>query len=151
MELRRSLPRDAKEIAALEEEIFSDAWSERDISDLISTEGSMCYTAQEDGHVIGYVLGRIIAPEGEIYRIATAPAKRRRGIGYRMLSYAYKTELGHGLECLFLEVREQNAPARALYASFGFVEAGIRKNYYKNPSDNAIIMLLTSRDFDERR
>ena len=151
MELHRSLPRDAKGIAALEAEIFSDAWSERDISDLISTEGSMCYTAEEDGRVIGYVLGRLIAPEGEIYRIATAKDKRRRGIGYRMLSYAYKTELGHGLESLFLEVREQNAPARALYRSFGFVEAGVRKNYYKNPTDNAIIMLLTSRDFDERR
>lgn len=144
MELRRSSPKDARHIAALEAEIFSDPWCERDIADLISTEGSMCYTATDGDEVIAYILGRLVAPEGEIYRLATAPQHRRRGIGYRMLSYAYKTELGRGLESLFLEVRERNLPARALYSSFGFKEAGFRRNYYKNPTDNAVIMLLSS-------
>ena len=82
-----------------------------------------------------------IAPEGEIYRVAVDEAYRRRGVAYRLLDYAVKTSRGRGLESLFLEVREQNIPAKNLYKSYGFREVGIRKNYYKNPSDNAVIML----------
>ena len=141
MEISRSVPADAPAIAAAEELIFSDPWSERAITDLISTEGAMCYTAKDGDRVIAYVLGRVIAPEGEIYRIATLPEYRKRGIAYRLLDYAYKTEKGHGLEVLFLEVRTQNIAARALYRAYGFEEVGVRKNYYKDPVDDAIIML----------
>jgi ribosomal-protein-alanine N-acetyltransferase len=141
MDFRRAIPADATGIAALEEKIFSDAWSYRDIQDLICTEGGMCFTAIEDGKVIAYVIGRLIAPEGEIYRVAVAPHKRQRGIGYRLLDYAVKTSKGQGLERLFLEVRSRNIPARKLYTAYGFKEIGIRKNYYKNPQDDAIIML----------
>ena len=141
MEIRRSVPADAPAIAAAEELIFSDPWSERAITDLISTEGAMCYTAKDGDRVIAYVLGRVIAPEGEIYRIATLPEYRKRGIAYRLLDYAYKTEKGHGLEVLFLEVRTQNIAARALYRAYGFEEVGVRKNYYKDPVDDAIIMI----------
>ena len=79
MDFRRSIPADATGIAALEEEIFSDAWSYRDIQDLICTEGGMCFSAIEGDEVIAYVIGRLIAPEGEIYRIAVRPDKRGRG------------------------------------------------------------------------
>lgn len=144
MEIRRSTPKDAKEITEAENRIFPDAWSERDITFTICSEGSMCYTALDEGRVIAYILGRKISPEGEIYRIATLPEKRNRGVAYRLLSYAMKTERGHGVESVFLEVREKNIPARNLYKSFGFREIGIRKNYYKNPDDNAVIMLYGS-------
>ena len=141
MDFRRSIPADATGIAALEEEIFSDAWSYRDIQDLICTEGGMCFTAIEDGKVIAYVIGRLIVPEGEIYRVAVAPHKRQRGIGYRLLDYAVKTSKGQGLERLFLEVRSKNIPAIRLYTAYGFKEIGTRKNYYKDPQDDAIVML----------
>ena len=141
MEIRKSVPADSAEIAAAESLIFSDPWSERDINDTISTTGGMCYSVISDGKLVGYILGRIIAPEGEIYRIAVLPSHRRRGIAYRLLDYAVKCERGNGLESLFLEVREQNTPARKLYSSYGFREIGIRKNYYRNPDDNAVIML----------
>ncbi|MBE6645082.1 MAG: ribosomal-protein-alanine N-acetyltransferase [Ruminococcaceae bacterium] len=142
MEIRRALPQDAKEIAAAEKLIFPDPWCEEDIISTISTEGSMCYTALDNGSVAAYIIGRQITPEGEIYRIATLPDKRRRGIAYRLLDYTVKCERGRGLESLFLEVREKNTPARNLYSSYGFKEIGLRKNYYKNPDDNAIVMLL---------
>ena len=141
MEFRRSIPADATGIARLEEEIFSDAWSYRDIQNLICTEGAMCFTASDGGEVIAYVLGRLIAPEGEIYRVAVAPAKRQRGIGYRLLDYSVKTSKGQGLERLFLEVRSRNIPAIRLYTAYGFKQIAVRKNYYKNPQDDALIML----------
>ncbi len=141
MEIRKSIPADASAIAAAEELIFPDPWSEKDITGTISTRGAMCYSAISDGALVGYILGRVIAPEGEIYRIAVLPSHRRRGIAYRLLDYAIKCERGCGLESLFLEVREKNAPARRLYSSYGFREIGIRKNYYRNPDDNAVLML----------
>ena len=141
MEFRRSIPADASGIADLEDKIFSDPWSYRDVQDLICTEGGMCFTAIDNGEVIAYVIGRLIAPEGEIYRIAVAPHKRQRGIGYRLLDYAVKTSKGQGLERLFLEVRSKNVPAIRLYTAYGFKEIGVRKKYYKNPDDDAIIML----------
>ncbi len=145
MEFRRSVPCDAVGIAALEKEVFPDPWCERDVTDLIVTEGGMCFTALEGDKVIAYVIGRLIAPEGEIYRVAVDPNHRQRGIAYRLLDYAVKTSRGKGLETLFLEVRSQNTPARKLYTAYGFQEVGIRKNYYKNPTDDAIIMLKVSR------
>ena len=146
MEFRRSVPQDATGIAKLEDEIFNDAWSYRDVQDLICTEGSMCFTAIVDGEVIAYVIGRLIAPEGEIYRVAVTPRKRQRGIGYRLLDYAVKTSKGQGLERLFLEVRSRNLPAVKLYTAYGFKQIAVRKNYYKNPQDDALIMLKAHSD-----
>lgn len=144
MIIRRSLPSDSLAIALLEKEIFSDAWNEKDIASLISTSGAMCYTALgDDGILYAYVLGRTIAPEGEIYRVATAPERRGRGIAYRLMTYAIKTEKGNGLETLFLEVRSKNTPAIKLYNSLSFKKISERKNYYKDPVDDALIMMLS--------
>lgn len=145
MIIRRSLPSDTSAIAELEKEIFSDPWSEKDISSAISVSGAMCYTALgDDGTLYAYVLGRTIAPEGEIYRVATAPERRGRGIAFRLMTYAIKTEKGNGLENLFLEVRSKNLAAIKLYSALSFKEIGIRKNYYKDPPDDAIVMMRSS-------
>lgn len=144
MEFRRATALDAPQIARIEELVFPDPWSERDITDLISTEGAMCFVATDGGRVAAYVTGRLIAPEGEIYRVAVLPEYRRRGIGYRLLDYSMKTSRGRGLETTFLEVRSQNVAARALYMAYGFRQIGVRKNYYKNPTDDAIVMLRAS-------
>ena len=135
------IPDDAPRVAELEAEIFPDAWGEKDIFSYICGAGSMCYSAVSDGKIAAYIIGRVIAPEGEIYRIATAEGFRRRGIAYRLLDYAIKCEKGRGLECLFLEVRSRNVAARNLYRAHGFKIVGERKNYYSNPTDDAVIML----------
>ena len=140
MEIRRARPEDASEITALEELIFSDPWSERSVRDCIGGAG-MCFVARDESGVIAYMIGSLIAPEGEIYRIAVKEEKRKRGIGYRLLDFAVKTERGRGLETLFLEVRSQNTAARNLYRAYGFEEISVRKNYYRNPTDDAVIML----------
>ena len=145
MEFRRSTPSDVTEIARAEASIFPDPWSERDISDTIMHEGAMCFSAIKDGRLVAYVLGRIIPPEGEIYRVAVLPEYRQRGIGYRLLDFAAKTSRGDGLEVLFLEVRSSNLPAIALYRAYGFKKIGMRKNYYKNPTDDAIVMLKANK------
>ena len=144
MEIRRARPDDAPAIAEIEELSFSDPWDRKDIFSYICSDTGMCFVAAEDGKPIAYLIGRLIAPEGEIYRVAVAPHKRQRGVGYRLLDYAVKTSKGQGLEILFLEVRSRNIPARKLYTAYGFKEIGVRKNYYKDPQDDAIVMLRAS-------
>ena len=141
MDFRRALPKDSFGIADIESTTFPDPWSYRDITDLICTEGAMCFSAVDGEEVVAYVLGRLIPPEGEIYRVAVREKYRRRGIAYRLLDYAMKTSRGSGLESTFLEVRSRNLPAIKLYTAYGFTQIGVRKNYYKDPSDDAIIML----------
>ncbi len=142
MEIRRARPDDSTGIEMLERLCFSDPFGKKDIYSYICSDTGMCFVAIDDGKVIGYLIGRLIAPEGEIYRVAVDPDKRCRGIGYRLISFATKTERGRGLETVYLEVRSKNAPAIFLYSSFGFEKIGERKGYYKNPDDDAILMML---------
>ena len=148
MEIRRATARDATDIALLEQDIFPDAWDEKSVCRVICAAHAMCFCATEGERVIAYLLGVLIPPEGEIYRLAVTPGKRRRGIGYRLLDYAAKTERGRGLETLFLEVRRGNIPARNLYKSYGFREMEIRRDYYRDVGadgqvhrEDAIVML----------
>ncbi len=149
MEIRRAIPDDVIGIARLEAECFPDPWSERELFPYVCSEDGMAFSVVEDGEIIAYIVGRVIAPEGEIYRIAVKKEKRGRAIGFRLLSYAMKTERGRGLETVFLEVRSGNVPAIRLYSSYGFKKMGIRKNYYKNPTEDATLMVLGFRhEFD---
>ena len=140
---------DVPRVAEMEREIFSDPWAEKDIFSYVCMTGGMCYTALSEGKVIAYLIGRLIAPEGEIYRIATSERYRRRGIAYRLLDYAVKCERGRGLECIFLEVRSENVAARNLYRAYGFTDMGVRRGYYSNPKDDAIIMVKRGSYFNE--
>ena len=142
MEIRRARPDDATRIAEIEEAIFPDPWQKKDIFSYICSEDGMCFVATEGGSTVAYLVGRLIAPEGEIYRIAVDERYRQRGIGYRLLSFSMKTERGRGLESVFLEVRKSNIPARKLYRAYGFREIGERKNYYRSPTEDAVLMLL---------
>ena len=141
MDFRRAIPTDSGGIASIESKVFPDAWNQRDITNLICTEGGVCFVAMEGDKVVAYVLARLIPPECEIYRVAVLPEYRKRGIAYRLMDYAIKTSRGKGLEIVFLEVRESNLPAVKLYEAYGFKRIGLRKNYYKNPTENAVLML----------
>lgn len=125
---------DIEAVAAIERTVFSDAWSEADIALHIGSAHLSLLVFVEDGRVAGYLLGSHIPPEGEIYRVAVHPEYRRRGIG-RLLCEAF---LARAEQC-YLEVRRSNLPARALYEALGFVLTGERKNYYKNPTEDACL------------
>lgn len=101
--------------------------------------------ATEKGHLAGFAVGRQVAPdEYEILNLAVDPAVRRRGLGRTLLA----TLLTLPGRILYLEVRASNTAARALYASAGFVESGIRKGYYPDPRqpasppEDAIVMKM---------
>jgi len=146
MIIRRASAKDASAVAEAERICFCDPWGERDILGYIALEGGIAFVAEQNGKIIAYILGRLIAPEAEIYRIAVLPEHRLRGVGYRLLDYSMKTERARGLETVFLEVRSQNSAAINLYYSYGFKKVGVRRRYYKNPDDDAVIMLKSHPD-----
>ena len=142
MEFRRSIPDDAAAIAEMEQNIFGDPWSEKDILSYVCSERGMCFTALEDGEPIGYIIGQKIPPEAEVYRIAVREDKRRGRVGDLLLTYALNAELACGVGTVYLEVRSNNTGAREFYRHLGFNEEGYRENYYQNPKDDAVVMMI---------
>ncbi len=121
-------------IAEAETRIFSDAWGEKALLSHAEGASSRTLAAYLDGVFAGYLLGTVIPPEGEVYRIAVLPEARGKGVGDALLS----AFLGETPVC-FLEVRESNSHARRLYERHGFVLVGTRRGYYKDPKEDACI------------
>lgn len=125
---------DLEKVALAEKEIFSDPWSIPSLTGQIDSPFDQSLVAFWDGIFCGYLIATDLAGEGEVLRIATLPDHRKKGIGKKMLSHFSKPR-----ERVFLEVRSRNLPARSLYESLGFSVLGTRKNYYKDPADDAVL------------
>jgi ribosomal-protein-alanine N-acetyltransferase len=95
-----------------------------------------------DGALIGYVIAWFILDEGEIANLAVMPTSRRRGVARALLDEIIVEARESGLARLFLEVRESNAAAAALYASRGFTPIARRARYYRKPVEDAIVLRL---------
>ncbi len=138
------LPASAEHIpslAEIERACFSDAWSENALLSQITSDYALTLVAtDENGKVCAYVSGGITPPEAEIFRVATLPNYRRSGIARLVLREFLSLATSRSCTDFFIEVRESNSPARALYSSFGFCEVGVRKNYYSQPKENAVLL-----------
>jgi ribosomal-protein-alanine N-acetyltransferase len=126
-------------VAEIEQISFSDPWSVESL-ELMLGEQAMGLVALEDGRVLGYVGMMCVLDEGQIINVATHPDSRRRGVGRSLMRAIEQSAKERGIVFLSLEVRESNAAARSLYSSLGWVECGIRKNFYSKPTENACIM-----------
>ncbi|MBQ7376963.1 MAG: ribosomal protein S18-alanine N-acetyltransferase [Clostridia bacterium] len=135
--------KDAEILAEIEASVFSDAWSPAAMDSHLDGVCSVALLLTADGVPVGSLTGSLLAPEGEIYRVAVLPAYRRRGLARALLSAFLKTARAANVEELFIEVRASNSAAQGLYRSFGFAEYGVRRNYYKAPNEDAVLMKLT--------
>jgi ribosomal-protein-alanine N-acetyltransferase len=93
----------------------------------------------ETPRVLGFMIANRIGPEWELENIVVAPAVRKQHLGSRLLAELLLRAHDTNSEAIFLEVRESNVPARALYQRLSFVESGRRKSYYANPAEDAIL------------
>jgi ribosomal-protein-alanine N-acetyltransferase len=133
------LPDDVGEVKALLDACFgSSAWSEQSILSELEKSDSYCTVAVKDGVIVGYLAFEQIADEGSIIEVAVRPDCRRQGIAKRLIESA--SDSSEGLSEVFLEVRESNIPAVALYEGLGFERIALRRDYYDAPKENAIIM-----------
>jgi tRNA threonylcarbamoyladenosine biosynthesis protein TsaB len=95
---------------------------------------------EQDGSVVGFIVGRQVGDEWEIENIAVTGSARRFGLGSRLLGEFLRQVRDRGGQAVFLEVRESNRAARALYEKWAFVETGRRKMYYQDPPEDALVL-----------
>jgi [ribosomal protein S18]-alanine N-acetyltransferase len=131
-------------IAKIERAAFSDPWSERSFREALSQPSIYFVAARsDDGDVLGYVVAWFVADEGQIANLAVAPAGWGRGIGRALLTAALQEAASRRVTEVYLEVRDSNYRARRLYGSSGFKEVGRRRNYYRLPVEDAVVLRRT--------
>lgn len=146
LKIQRAEKAELSEIAGLESKIFSDAWSEKSLTETWNQKNAEIFTARymikesEDDKLAGYVIFYYVLDEGEIARIAVSPKARRQGTATQIYQRLEKFCREKEITKIMLEVRESNEAARAFYSRCGFKEDGIRKNYYDEPKENAVLM-----------
>lgn len=132
--------RDLDCAARLEAGCFTEPWSLNMLQSGLDSSLD-AYLVYEDGGLIrGYCVMRILGDEGEIQRIAVEQAFRRQGIARKLMDAMVYLARLKGVREMSLEVRESNTGARKLYKSYGFAEEAVRRGYYHNPSEAAVIM-----------
>ena len=141
--IRPAVPADLPALAALEQACFSHPWSENGLAETLQNGRSVFLAAEREGEVLGYLGMEFVLDEGSITNVAVFPEYRRRGVAAQLLSVFENFARGSHLAFLTLEVRPSNTAAIALYESFGFRQAGRRKNYYDLPKEDALILTKT--------
>lgn len=132
---------DLARVLEIEAQAYKTPWSRRAFTSEI-TENSYAYyyVCRKDGKIVGYVGMWVILDEAHITNIAVDPAYRRQGLGELMLRTMFEKAKGYGAARMTLEVRVSNLGAQALYRKLGFVDRGLRKGYYTDSNEDAIIM-----------
>lgn len=123
------------DILKVEQECFSTPWSEKMFKEEISGKFSNYYVAEKNGRAVAYMGMWSLSGEGHITNVAVAKNERRQGIAKALISHFIEIAKSENLEFMTLEVRASNIEAISLYKSFGFVDVGLRKNYYENKED----------------
>lgn len=134
---------DAKELAMLDSKCFSVPWSEESFFKEAKNPIANYVIARIDDRIVGYAGFWAVTDEGQITNIAVLKDFRRQKIAHKMLLELIEKAKEKGIKTLTLEVRESNLAAINLYTGFNFKKVGIRKNYYKNPPENAVLMDFT--------
>ncbi|RZJ41034.1 MAG: GNAT family N-acetyltransferase [Brevundimonas sp.] len=129
----------AERLAALHATAFDAPWDAAAFSGLLEQDGVFPVETAD-----GFILMRAVADEAEILTLAVRPDARRAGQGTRLVAEGVAAASARGADRVFLEVADDNVPARALYARAGFTEAGRRPRYYARPDGSRIDALLLS-------
>ena len=121
----------------------AEPWTESQLLSELQSPAARLFTAEGEGGVLGFTVFQLAAGEASLYALNVDPAARRKGVGAALLAGALAALKAEGADQCFLEVRAANAPAIALYRRLGFAAAGMRRGFYRDPSDDAVVMTLT--------
>jgi len=133
---------DIPEILKIERISFSTPWNEMAFLNEIYNPSSINKVAFYGNEIIGYICANSVIDEGHILNIAVHPDMRRKGIAAVLLEKVIDELRRKGCKSLYLEVRASNISAIQFYENYGFISAGLRKNYYTSPKEDAVVMML---------
>ena len=153
--LRPAVEEDLRDVVRIETACFADPWSEESFRRLLAVQPAIFLAAvfPPDSAIAGYAIAFAIGEDGEVLNVAVEPGFRGKGLAGQMLD-ALIIELGaRGVRTAYLEVRESNRAALALYGSRGFTEIGRRGGYYRRPVEDALVMrrILEVAEGDDER
>ena len=123
MTFREMTVEDLEQVVEIENRLFSDPWTKEGFFTFLTKENTMFFVIEEKEKILAYCSMQTVLDEGDILNVAVSPDRQREGI-----------------HIVHLEVREGNGTARRLYERLGFKEDGLRKNYYTDPTENAVLM-----------
>ena len=135
------------EVLEIERLSFTDPWSREMFRSELEVGGwTYARMAVREGRLVGYLLAVLIEDEAHLGNLAVHPSERRGGVGQRLLDDLLATARKSGVARITLEVRRSNENARKFYFRNDFIDVAIRKNYYRNPHEDAIVMLRSLRE-----
>jgi ribosomal-protein-alanine acetyltransferase len=129
-------------VLAIEHTCFSTPWVDISFQEIINNNHSFGLVAAHEKHLDGYIVIDKVVDEAEILKLAVLPHARRGGCARQLVDHAIGLLRRDEVRCIFLEVRESNIEAIALYTALGFKTKGMRKGYYSHPPEHALIMKL---------
>lgn len=139
---------DVKGISYIENACFAHPWTEENLTEELNNPTARFFVAVKDGTAVGYIGANNIADEVYITNVAVLPVYRKQGIGELLLQVLLNDSEKDNADFVTLEVRESNEPAIALYEKYGFQPVGKRKNFYRDPQEDAAIY---TKYFTERK
>lgn len=137
--IKKAERQDVPEIAEIERKSIPEPWSEAAFSAALSDEKSVTLAAFSDSVLCGFITGVYLLDTADIYSVAVSEEYRKTGVGKRLLEEFFSA-LPNDVQAVNLEVRESNFPAINLYKKFGFEAVGLRKDFYREPRENAVLM-----------
>jgi len=137
--LSEARPNDASAISALHTASFQRGWGEDEVYRLLIEKTVVTHRAMRGTTMIGFILSRMAAGEAEILSVAIAQRQRGRGFSRLLLDLHLRRLAGFGTRAVFLEVDENNVPARALYRRAGFRDVGRRQSYYQSGASALVL------------
>ena len=141
MIIRKALPEDAAAIAEIDRVSSAHPWTEQQFAEEIVFAQAYTCVCDLDGRTVGFATMQNAAEFAHINELAVLPECRRMGIGRAMMEDIVRECAARGCESVSLEVRQSNLPARALYGAFGFRQEGIRRNFYREPAEDALVLV----------
>lgn len=136
-------PEELPEVLALEARAFEHPWTEQNMrGELDGAHSHVALLRDADGSLLGYVVYWIVVDEATVLRVAVEPSRRRQGFAKRLVDDVLTQARGAGCRTVNLEVRRSNSGALGLYEGAGFNRIAVRAGYYRQPTEDAIVMQL---------
>ena len=140
MTFREMSVEDLEQVVEIEKALFSDPWTKEGFFTFLTKENTMFFVVEEKEKILAYCSMQTVLDEGDILNVAVRSDRQKEGIGYFLVDSMLKMAEMIGIHIVHLEVREGNGTARRLYERLGFKEDGLRRDYYTDPTENAVLM-----------